>query len=191
MLQDNISLIEDKFKRKVMVAVQTGSNTFNLSNTHDNDVLYIIEDGSNEWRHYIRLDKEDLFIVDYHILERAIRFEFTNMREAIYCVFYTISLFCASRNKKNNLLYGELPIILNLDAYSKNRRKAVAIFLEQCRTRKGHCAKTMYWAMALIYALQNNGEWFTAEQLDMIQKCHDRELPVGYVDKFLELNELL
>lgn len=190
MLQDNITLIENKFKRKVMVAVQTGSNTFNLSNAHDNDVLYVIEDGSNEWRHYMRLDKEDFFVVDYHILEKAVRFEFTNMREAIYCVLYTISLFCASRNK-SNLLYGELPVGLNLNAHSENRRKAAAIFLEQCRTRKGHCAKTMYWAMALIYALQNNGKWFTAEQLGMIQKCHDRELPVEYVDKFLELNELL
>ena len=53
------------------------------------------------------------------------------------------------------------------------------------------CLKNSYWIFANYFALVNNSLDFTEEQLDIIQKCHDNELPRSYAEdlynKLLEM----
>ena len=47
---------------------------------------------------------------------------------------------------------------------------------------KDMCLKNTYWIFANYFALVNNSFDFTQEQLDIIQKCHDNELPRSYAE---------
>lgn len=54
------------------------------------------------------------------------------------------------------------------------------------------CLKHSYWIFANYFALVNNSLDFTQEQLDIIQKCHDNELPRSYAeDLYQKLLEML
>ena len=54
------------------------------------------------------------------------------------------------------------------------------------------CLKKSYWIFANYFALVNNSLDFTEEQLDIIQKCHDNELPRSYAeDLYQKLLEML
>lgn len=48
------------------------------------------------------------------------------------------------------------------------------------------CLQQTIWLFANYFALLNNSLDFTAEQLEILQKCHDNELPRTYADELYQ-----
>lgn len=88
----------------------------------------------------------------------------------------------------DNLLYGKLPF----EDYSWDKYKLNVLQTEYKSFKKlslrmarksGVCDKSMTWTFATYFACINNTLDFTAEQRELLQKCHDGELPVSYAEE--------
>lgn len=57
-----------------------------------------------------------------------------------------------------------------------------ANFDKDLNFNNGHCSKLIYHVAYLTFILENNSTELTAEQREIVQKIHDKKMPVEYLD---------
>ena len=69
--------------------------------------------------------------------------------------------------------------------------KKIFNFNKRATTNNGHCSKIIYHIAYNLFILENNSPIITDEQKVIIQKIHDRLMPIEYLDELeCRINEL-
>lgn len=179
-------------KYEVICKIPTGSNLL-CKNCKDKDFIIVVKDCGKKG--YVQLNEDG---VDYFVRNIPTFIRIAQSDPMLKQGLYSISVAFASKNGVD----GVLPIE-NYDwfNYKDNIINSCINHLWQSyyslprevnTKNRNACLKQTYWAFANYFALVNNSLDFSAEQLDIIQKCHDNELPRSYAeDLYQKLLEML
>lgn len=172
-----------------------GSKTF-CNNATDEDLVgvqYEVEKRAD------RYDGVDVFYWSLEIFRKLLKFE-CPIEKVAYAELYNISF--AIRKEKGEV-FGEIPADIANYNFFDYKEKIVKSCIKSCETyalnprltnhaNEDMCLKHSYWIFANYFALVNNSLDFTEEQLDIIQRCHDNELPISYAEEvYKKLLEML
>ena len=172
-----------------------GSKTF-CNNATDEDLVgvqYEVE------RRVDRYDGVDVFYWSLDTFRQLLKFEYP-IKDIAYRELYNISF--AIRKEKGEV-FGEIPADIANYNFFDYKEEIVKSCIKSCETyalnprltnpaNENMCLKHAYWIFANNFALGNNSLDFTEEQLDIIQRCHDNELPISYAkDLYQKLLEML
>lgn len=162
---------------EILYVVLTGSELF-CENCKDKDYLVVVKDYEYPYKKFNK-DNVDYFCYSLEEFEKLARMELRNYRDV-----YAIELLL------NNSVYGKNPIAkYNWFDYQKKalevalREGKKSCFCKQVRHVNGGCSKQMVWQLAIYFAIKNQSANFPAEQRELLQKCHDGELPVSYAEE--------
>lgn len=162
------------------------------NNCKDRDIVVITANG-DDYRRISRYEDYDIFCYSLAGIKKCSEFQFNNR--------HTLYLIALELAKGDNIVYGENPMP---DFYLLGyKEKLLEVLICRARTydcnpiisnknNKNACLKQSIWLFANYFALANNSLDFTTEQLDIIQKCHDNELPRSYAEEvYKKLLEML
>ena len=167
-----------------------GGSAILCNNCKDTDLIVVAENHIGIKR--FTVDNYDIFV---YTIEEFKKFATTTLND--HRDNYSIAVGLATGD---NVVYGSNPIEkYNWFNYKKQIvQKALDNFVQYFGNGQvvnsqapNCCLKRTYWIFANYFALTNNSFDFTQEQLDIIQKCHDNELPRSYAEdlynKLLEM----
>lgn len=175
----------------VIFVYKTGSSLF-CNKCKDKDIV-AITNGGNDYRRLAKYDDYDIFCYSLNGIEKYATMEVTGQ--------FTLYLVALALAKGDNVIYGNNPLP-NFDLL-EYKNELVSALVDNAknydcnnsiknRFNKNACLKQSIWLFANYFALVNNSLDFTEEQLDIIQKCHDNELPRSYAeDLYQKLLEML
>lgn len=185
--------VQENIKGNLICIYYTGSSIF-CNNCNDLDIVVIVDDDI-PYRKLGRFDNCDVFQYSLQGIKDYSEFKYENSR---FCL-YLIALMLA---KDNNLIYGEIP--LNEYDWFSYKDKIIKAALQQGKKLDFNikytntenatmCLKHTIWIFANYFALENNSFVFTPKQKEILQKCHDNELPRSYANelysKLLEMQD--
>lgn len=164
----------------------SGSKTF-CTNCGDEDII-CVADSVEKIRD--RKDNTDIFYFDTDTFRARLTFNSQGKTDWVYRELYNVGF---AMLKEQGKIDGTMPEDIANYNWFDYKDKAIARCIEQCesyalnkrvRNRVNHdaCLKHTYWIFANYFALINGNLEFTDEQLEIIQKCHDNELPRSYAE---------
>lgn len=169
-------------KYEVLCKIPTGSNLL-CKNCKDEDFLVVVKDCGKKGYAQLNENGVDFFVRDISTFTRIAKSD-PMLTQGLYSI-------CVAFAVKNGV-DGELPIKnYNWFDYRDNIINSCLNHIRQSyyelprvinTTNRNACLKQTYWAFANYFALVNNSLELTEEQLDIIQKCHDNELPRSYAE---------
>lgn len=163
----------------------TGSKTF-CNNAKDEDIVCVKLNPTSD---VDRLDGQDIFYWSLDFFRKVIAFKCPDERvdyKQLYNIVFAI-------RKERGEIVGDLPEDIANYNFFDYKDDIIRCCVQQCEkfalykryrnpNNKDACLKNSYWIFANYFALVNNSLDFTQEQLDIIQKCHDNELPRSYAE---------
>ncbi len=163
----------------------TGSKTF-CTNTKDEDIVCV---KLNTTVPVERFEGQDIFYWTLDFFRKVIGFK-CPYESLEYRQLYNISF---AIQKAKGKIIGNLPEDIANYNFFDYKDDIIKCCVQQCEkfalykryrnpNNKNACLKNSYWIFANYFALVNNSFDFTQEQLDIIQKCHDNELPRSYAE---------
>lgn len=166
----------------------TGSSLF-CTNCKDTDVISIRH---SKERLAIREDGRDTFL--FTLDEFRNRLYFNEKINLQYRELYNVGFAMV---KQKGEIYGDIPDDIANYNWFDYKDKIIERCIDQCvnialnpRIVNSHgkdlCLKHTYWLFANYFALANNSLEFTDEQKEILQKCHDNELPRTYADELYQ-----
>ena len=161
-----------------------GSAACGLANLKDRDYIILIDDtltGEYQMSH-----REDCFWCTKGQLLTRFRFEGT--------LFESIVNFQFDRE----IIGSEFPIEYHILDY----RETLTLLLKRIArdgelnfhtaiSTNGCCTKMIYYIAYNIFILQNNSPHLTPEQKAIVQKIHDRQMPISYINELSTMIEQL
>ena len=165
-----------------------GSKLLGLNNCHDIDVMTI----SNEYE-YKREKKDNMEI--FHRSEDNL-LKFMRFQED---VFRYSSLLLSNYQYDQNIIGQSFPIKYNILDYKKELIDTLETIinhkLENFNPRitfnEKCCSKAIYHIAYNIFILQNNDPIINKKQKEIIQKIHDYEMPIEYLEELKQIfNEI-
>ncbi len=158
---------------------QIGSKALGLNNTRDNDYIVIVD--KNNYYSRILTSEYELKLISKDFLLKNLNFE---TRYAIYNYQYD-----------KQIIGNEFPIDYHLmnhkeqliDFISNTIKSKEMNFNKRITVNNGCCSKLVYHVAWNIFALINNSVILTEEQKDIVQKIHDEEMPIKYIDTLIDL----
>jgi hypothetical protein len=169
----------------IVFIYKTGSCAWKSNNTQDEDFVIVVKNGIND--HPITDGKgKDLFIRSLDKLKQMAKGETLPYSQFVGL----LSVY------PENVIYGELPIAnynwfdYQYQALLRDYEYAVKNYFTDKMVNKFtnfNCSKRMCFGLLTYYAIKNGSFNYTAEQRQILQKCHDLELPISYRDE-LKLN---
>lgn len=179
-------------KYDVICKIPTGASIV-CKNCKDTDIIVVVTDCGKKG--YLQLNDNG---IDYFLKDIKTFMQVATADNSIQQGLYSISVPLAIKNGLDGTLpidnydwfdYKENIIQCSLKHLSNNYFAPMEI---RNSHNKDACFKQTYWAFANYFALVNNSLDFTEEQLDIIQRCHDNELPRSYAeDLYQKLLEML
>lgn len=159
-----------------MKKYSVGSHLIGLNNTRDKDVVVVIEDCSyneNEDIHYL--------LKDY--LDKLMNFEIPFSPNVVHRYLITYQY-------DKDIIGQDFPyeyhILDHRDKYIELLKYIVdtsAIGFDRTIYRNNFINKIMYHVAYLTFVIKNNSVVLTEEQKSIVQKIHDRQMPVEYLDE--------
>lgn len=177
-----IEELKNRLGDKMLFAYQTGSAIF-CTNCKDKDIVVVTSDGDANGRLF-GFDGYDVFTYSKSSLQKIADFKVKNV--------YSLYLIALA---KCGVLYGANPFPdFNLFAH---KAELVDLMIQLCEEKycspRYHnmknwnaCLQQTIWLFANYFALVNNSLEFTDEQKEILQKCHDNELPRTYADELYQ-----
>lgn len=172
-----------------------GSSTFCNNATDEDFVCVQYEVQKRAERH----DKSDIFYWSLDAFKKVLQFN-CPFKDVAHKELYNIVF--AIRNEKGEI-FGEVPADIANYNWFDYREDIIRSCIKSCNSyalhprmtnsrNKDMCLKHTYWIFANYFALINNSFDLTAEQQEIIQKCHDNELPRTYAEElYQKLLEML
>lgn len=182
-IQKIISGLDDE----VLCIAYTGSSIF-CTNCKDLD-LFVITKGAGG-RKYLNNYSEfsssgiDVFAWSIDYIQQVINYRYVDV----------MNLYLLGLTDKN-IVYGANPFpSFNLFDHKADLLDTMIKLCENkyCSAKyrnmknKDMCLSRTYWLFANYFALVNNSLEFTTEQKEILQKCHDNELPRTYADELYQ-----
>lgn len=163
----------------------SGSKTF-CTNATDEDLIgvrYEVE------KRVDRYDGVDVFYWSLDTFRQLLKFK-CPIETVAHKELYNISF---AVKKEEGEIFGEMPADIANYNFFDYKEDIVKSCIKSCEkyalnprlinpVNEDMCLKKSYWIFANYFALVNNSLDFTQEQLDIIQKCHDNELPRSYIE---------
>lgn len=164
----------------IVFVCQTGSTLF-CENCHDLDYIAVLENWDKTFSHE-SIDGEEYYCYSLSEFEKFAKLETGTFKD-----LYALALLF------NKTEYGTNPLL----GYNwfKYQNKALETVLKcgkvnyfnkylYLRNENGEkvCPKTMCWALATFYVIINQSATFTAEQKQVLQLCHDKQLPIKFAE---------
>lgn len=173
--------MEENIEHTEIIAIyKVGSISWQSSTNKDNDVVLI---ANSDIAHCPPLIRNDM-----HIDAFVYPLEKWEQMATAKLLHYSPYIGLLSEYPEN-LMYGELPI----SNYNWFDYQGEALLREYEYASKNYftdkminkftnfnCSKRMCLGLITYYAIQNQSFKFTDEQKNIIQKCHDLELPISY-----------
>lgn len=175
----------EKFRQQftnynIIFACKTGSQLF-CSNCNDIDYLVVVDNLDKD------IEQHRIEDIDYFCMSVEAFIRMATMQSGKFHDLYSLCL-----------LYGEVVIgqnpIANY-AWLALKQKAIEIalwggqrnyFAKRLKfynaNKDSVCSKRMIWALAIYYTIVNNSTTFTDEQKQVMQLCHDGQLPRANAD---------
>ena len=182
----NIEKLKDFIKIKIneeanIVAIyKTGSNLF-CDICKDKDYTVIISNDFNTTglkyiKYFDEETSEDYFIWSKNEYNRMLNFEANNLSN----LFIIADLF-----KENNTVYGdntsELKFLDKQNEYINMLKKILPKSILNPRVKWNdsdkYCHKLLWWVILGLKFIEQNNYNITDEMLDIVNKCHNGELP--------------
>lgn len=156
-----------------------GSSSLGLKNCKDKDRVVITTEC--DYKRVIIEDEEILYISEEK-LQKNLRFK--NGIYAIYNYQYDQSIIGSDFPIQYHILdyRNELIELLNTII-----NQGLMNFNNRITCNDGNCSKLIYHIAYNIFILQNNNTVITEEQKAIIQKIHDCEMPISYLDELKEM----
>lgn len=166
-----------------------GSKLLNLEN--ETDIDYFVFDETKD-KFILKTDKEthtDSFYASSLVLNKYFNFEedYKTSPHAVrvYSILYQYDI---------DIIGQEFPITFHVLAHKTEyieylkylANNNLSIFNVVCRNRKTNfvsCHKNTYHIAYLTYIFKNNSTTLTTEQKQKIQKIHDRQMPLEFLDE--------
>lgn len=164
-----------------------GSCQLGLKNNHDTDYLQIEEsgDGSRYKREF--KNGEDVVTRSAVNIDRQMNFELPiNEKTAKYYIInYQLDEEIIGQEfpYKYRILDKRDKYIQLLNYIADNK---VLNFNKEININDWHCSKALYHVAYLTFILENNSTILTAEQKAVVQKIHDKQMPIAYLDELEE-----
>lgn len=177
-INELITHILSDVEGEVLCISLTGSETF-CSNCKDTDI-WVIANTDKDYSRIFGYEGYDIFVWSLNNLKECTQFEQKEFKS-----LYIISFL------KNEKLYGTNPIPdFNL---LDHKNKLVDLMIMLCERKYNNslyanakndemCLKQSVWLFANYFAILNDSLDFTDEQKEILQKCHDNELPRSYIE---------
>lgn len=165
-----------------------GSHLLNLNNNHDVDYLQIVE--SDDATLYKRefIDSEDVVSRSIANMDRQMNFAFPIDRKTVsyYVINYQLdkSIIGQEFPYKYRILDKREKYVELLNYIVDNK---IMNFDKEININDWHCSKILYHVAYLTFILENNSTTLTAEQKEIVQKIHDRKMPIVYLDELEEI----
>lgn len=181
-INEVIEDVKQSIDEEILCICLTGSATF-CTNCKDTDIWIITREG-NEYSKIRGYEGYDIFVWSLQNLKNSM--DFSNKENKS---LYLISLL------KNEILYGENPCPdFN---FFEHKNEIVEMLLYACEKTYNNpllsnaideamCLKQSIWVFANYFAFINNCFDFTDEQKEILQKCHDNELPRSYIEELYQ-----
>lgn len=167
----------------LLIKYLIGSKLLELINNHDTDYLLVVEseDSSLYKREYV--NGEDVVTRSTANIERQMNFELPFSVRTIgwYIINYQLDF---------DIIKQDFPFVYHiLDKRAKYiemlnwivDNKALN-FNKELNINNWHCSKMLYHVAYLTSILENNSVVITDEQKAIVQKIHDRQMPIAYLD---------
>lgn len=170
----------------------SGSSIFCNNATDEDFVCVQYEVQKRAERH----DGCDIFYWSFDAFKKLLQFK-CPFKDVAHKELYNISF--AIGNEKGEI-FGEVPTDIANYNWFDYREDIVRSCIKSCDSyalhprmsnpkNKDMCLKHTYWIFANYFALINNSFDLTPEQQEIIQRCHDNELPRTYAEELY--NKLL
>jgi hypothetical protein len=160
-----------------------GSKLLGLDNNKDNDYL-IISDEYDYKRKYE--NGEDVLYRSTENMQKFMMFDVDMKTNA--------GLLLLNYQLDKNIIGQNFPIEYNLLDYRSQLIELLNMIVEykllnfsKRISSKGHCSKRLYHIAYNIFIIQNNSPIITEEQKAIIQKLHDRQMSITYIDELSEM----
>ena len=170
----------EKFKQKlsnynIIFACQTGSQLF-CSNCNDVDYLVVVDNLDKDFVQH-RIDDIDYFCMSVDAFVKM-----ATMQSGKLYDLYSLCLLYGRVIEGQNPIddynwfdYQQRAVDVALWCGERNYfARALTFFNEN---KESVCSKRMIWALATYYTILNQSSDFTIEQIQTMQRCHDRQLP--------------
>lgn len=170
----------EKFKQKlsnynIIFACQTGSQLF-CSNCNDVDYLVVVDNLDKDFVQH-RIDDIDYFCMSVDAFVKMA----TMQSGKLYDLYSLCLLYGRVIEGQNPIAdynwfdYQQRAVDVALWCGERNYfARALTFFNEN---KESVCSKRMIWALATYYTILNQSSDFTIEQIQTMQRCHDRQLP--------------
>jgi hypothetical protein len=154
-----------------------GSKLLGLSNNKDTDYITINDETKPNG------EKVDFGIRKLEWIENRLNFSIIDI--------YTLYNYQLDQS----ILKQDFPIKYNIldyrseliDMLKKIVRENMFNFHKGIQAEGGNCSKMIYHIAYNVFIVQNNSPIITAEQKAIVQKIHDRQMPIDYLDTLAEM----
>lgn len=171
-------------ENSVVYSYIVGCKSWGGNSVKDTDVVVVVKDVQFHKGIYIEDLKTDVFVYGEDF--------FREMATANNKGWYYSPYIGLAMAFPENVLYGEMPIE-NYNWFDYQYKALKQLYVEGgkyyfnsalCnRIAKGNCIKGMVLGLLAYYAIQNQSFEFTDEQKEILQKCHDLQLPASYAEE--------
>lgn len=166
---------------------RVGSTLLGLSNNHDVDFI-VLCDGNETTYERKREGSDDVLYRSVQNIKKYMNFEYpiTRQNARIYVVNYQLDANIISQNfpVEYHILDRRIDYIhLLLDIVNNKLLNFKRI---PC-LNNGCMSKILYHVAYTTFIMQNNSTTLTAEQKEIVQKIHDRQMPQDYLDELEEI----
>lgn len=157
-----------------------GSNLLSLKNNRDIDYLEL-SDKEREYKWLIENEKQKLVISQQQLFKRLHFVESFNEKQ-IFNYQYDKKIIGQGFPIEYNLLNYREKLIELIDYVFENNLLNTNKFV----SLNGNCSKKIYHIAYNVFILENNSVELNQEQKEIIQKIHDIEMPISYIDELKE-----
>ena len=159
-----------------------GSHLLGIKNCEDFDYV-VIDDTSEEYRKSVNEENCHIFYISKPMLDKYMNFEIDYKKNLHnYLIQYQLdqNIISSDFPYKYNILDNKNKYIELLKYVAKSKRYG---FRKWNNNGDKYCSKLIYHIAYNMFICQNNSVLLTEEQKEVIQKLHDRVMPISYLDE--------
>lgn len=161
-----------------------GSNLLGLTNNKDIDYLEFCEECDYK---FTKENGNDVIYVSYEELLQRLKFKKDFKQYAKYLII--------NYQFDKDIIGQDFPINYHILDYKENLLNLLIQIIDnkwlnvnkRISVNKGHCSKLIYHIAYNVFILKNNSPIITPEQKEIIQRLHDRETPISFIDELIEM----
>jgi len=168
---------------------QVGSTKLNLKNTHDIDYVGIVDSEEDFYSKHVKYDNKDIIYRSIGNITKYLNFKervTSQSCEAYLCnIGFDENIVDKSFPIKWSILDHREDYIKLLNEMVDRKLWWFHKIFENIDNKDYTLPKDLYRLEYLIYILENNTTELTKEELYILQKLHDKQMPVDFIEEII------